>query len=74
MMTKARQDAAGDCRNASHDGFWRPDVDLPFVTDDGETMLAHDTGAVEQTDRQESGGNESTGRLGRSMAASGEEF
>jgi hypothetical protein len=60
MMAKARQDAAGDCRNASHDRFCRPDDDLPFVADDGETMLAHDTGPVEQTDKQQCCSNSST--------------
>jgi hypothetical protein len=39
-----------DWMNVSHDGFWRPDVRLPFITDDGETVLAHYTGLVEQTD------------------------
>jgi hypothetical protein len=38
-----------DWMNVSNDGFWRPDVRLPFVTDDGETVLAHYTGLVEQT-------------------------
>ena len=32
-------------------GFWRPDVRLPFITDDGETVLLHYTGLVEQTDK-----------------------
>jgi uncharacterized protein DUF3237 len=32
------------------DGFWRPDVHAPFKTDDGETVLMHYTGLVEQTD------------------------
>jgi hypothetical protein len=36
--------------HVSDDGFWRPDVRLPFVTDDGETILLHYTGLVEQTD------------------------
>jgi Protein of unknown function (DUF3237) len=39
-----------DWMNVSNDGFWRPDVRLPFITDDGETVLAHYTGLVEQTD------------------------
>jgi Protein of unknown function (DUF3237) len=39
-----------DWMNVSNDGFWRPDVRLPFRTDDGETVLAHYTGLVEQTD------------------------
>jgi Protein of unknown function (DUF3237) len=29
----------------------RPDVRLPFITDDGETVLLHYTGLVEQTDK-----------------------
>jgi hypothetical protein len=40
-----------DWMNVSSDGFWRPDVRLPFITDDGETVLLHYTGLVEQTDR-----------------------
>jgi Protein of unknown function (DUF3237) len=32
------------------DGLWRPDVRAPFVTDDGETVLMHYTGLVQQTD------------------------
>jgi Protein of unknown function (DUF3237) len=38
-----------DWMNASDDGFWRPDVRAPFLTDDGETVLMHYTGLVEQT-------------------------
>jgi hypothetical protein len=38
-----------DWMNASGDGFWRPDVRAPFLTDDGETVLMHYTGLVEQT-------------------------
>lgn len=34
----------------SDDGFWRPDVRAPFTTDDGETILMHYTGLVQQTD------------------------
>jgi uncharacterized protein DUF3237 len=34
----------------SDDGFWRPDVRAPFQTDDGETVLMHYTGLVQQTD------------------------
>lgn len=34
----------------SDDGFWRPDVRAPFVTDDGETILMHYRGLVQQTD------------------------
>jgi hypothetical protein len=33
----------------SEDGFWRPDVRAPFQTDDGETILMHYTGLVQQT-------------------------
>jgi hypothetical protein len=33
--------------NVSSDGFWRPDVRLPFITDGGETVLLHYTGLVE---------------------------
>jgi hypothetical protein len=40
-----------DWMNVSSDGFWRPDVRLPFITDDGETVLLHYTGLVEQTDK-----------------------
>jgi CO dehydrogenase/acetyl-CoA synthase delta subunit len=40
--------------------FGGPDVHLPFVTDDGETILADYTGPIEQTDKQESCSNEST--------------
>jgi hypothetical protein len=35
---------------ADEDGFWRPDVRAPFKTDDGEIVLMHYTGLVEQTD------------------------
>src|SRR4051812_30726560 len=38
-----------DWMNVSNDGFWLPDVRLPFVTDDGATILTHYTGLVEQT-------------------------
>ena len=40
--------------------FAGPDVDLPFIADDGETVLAHETGPVEQTHKQECCSNEST--------------
>jgi hypothetical protein len=33
------------------DGFWRPDVRIPFVTDDGATLLLHYRGLVEQTEK-----------------------
>jgi hypothetical protein len=36
--------------NVSNDGFWRPDVHLPFVAEDGATILTHYTGLVEQTE------------------------
>ena len=39
-----------DWMNVSNDGFSRPDIRLPSITDDGETVLAHYTGLVEQTD------------------------
>jgi hypothetical protein len=35
----------------SDDGFWRPDVRVQFITDDGAVILLHYTGLVEQTDR-----------------------
>ena len=35
---------------ASDDGFWRPDVRVPFQTDDDDTVLMHYTGLVQQTD------------------------
>lgn len=35
----------------SDDGFWRPNVRVPFTTDDGATVLMHYTGVVEQTAR-----------------------
>ena len=47
---KARIAAAGsDWMRVSDDGFWRPDVRVPFQTDDGETVLMHYTGLVQQT-------------------------
>ena len=39
-----------DWMRVSDDGFWRPDVRVPFQTDDGETVLMHYTGPVQQTD------------------------
>jgi uncharacterized protein DUF3237 len=39
-----------DWINVRDDGFWRPDVCLPFMTDDGATVSVHDTGLVERTD------------------------
>lgn len=48
---KAKLAAPGsDWMRVSDDGFWRPDVRAPFVTDDGETILMHYTGLVQQTD------------------------
>jgi hypothetical protein len=48
---KARIAAPGsDWMRVSDDGFWRPDVRVPFQTDDGETVLMHYTGLVQQTD------------------------
>ena len=47
---KARLAAPGsDWMRVSEDGFWRPDVRAPFQTDDGETILMHYTGLVQQT-------------------------
>jgi hypothetical protein len=34
----------------SDDGFWRPDVRAPFETDDGEIILMHYLGLVQQTE------------------------
>jgi hypothetical protein len=48
---KAKLAAPGsDWMWVSDDGFWRPDVHAPFLTDDGETILMHYTGLVQQTD------------------------
>lgn len=48
---KAKLAAPGsDWMWVSDDGFWRPDVRAPFTTDDGETILMHYTGLVQQTD------------------------
>ena len=47
---RARLAAPGsDWMRVSEDGFWRPDVRAPFQTDDGETILMHYTGLVQQT-------------------------
>jgi len=47
---KARIAAQGsDWMRVSNDGSWRPDVRVPFQTDDGETILMHYTGLVQQT-------------------------
>jgi Protein of unknown function (DUF3237) len=53
--------AATGCALAD-DGFWRPDVRVPFQTDDGETVLMHYTGLVQQTDvfKQAAEANKST--------------
>ena len=40
----------GDWMSVGPDGFWRPDVRVQFVTDDGATVLLHYTGLVEQND------------------------
>lgn len=42
--------AGGDWMWVGADGFWRPDVRVQFVTDDGATVLLHYTGLVEQND------------------------
>lgn len=48
---KAKLAAPGsDWMWVSDDGFWRPDVRAPFTTEDGETILMHYTGLVQQTD------------------------
>jgi Protein of unknown function (DUF3237) len=48
---KARIAAPGsDWMRVADDDFWRPDVRVPFQTDDGETVLMHYTGLVQQTD------------------------
>jgi hypothetical protein len=38
-----------DWLESSSDGYWRPNVRMPLVTEDGETILCHYTGLVEQT-------------------------
>jgi hypothetical protein len=40
----------GDWMGVSPDGFWRPDVRLQFVTDDGALVLLHYTGLVQQSE------------------------
>jgi hypothetical protein len=48
---KAKLAAPGsDWMRVCDDGFWRPDVRAPFVTDDGETVLMYYTGLVQQAD------------------------
>jgi hypothetical protein len=48
---KAKLAAPGsDWMHVSDDGFWRPDVRMPLKTDDGETILLHYIGLVQQTD------------------------
>jgi Protein of unknown function (DUF3237) len=48
---KARLAAPGsDWMWVSDDGFWRPDVRAPFVTEDGAAILMHYRGLVQQTD------------------------
>ena len=47
--TAGRADGS-DWMRVADDGFWRPDVRVPFQTDDGETILMHYTGLVQQTD------------------------
>jgi hypothetical protein len=39
----------GDWMLVSADRFWRPDVRIQFVTEDGAVILLHYTGLVEQT-------------------------
>lgn len=39
----------GDWMAIGTDGFWRPDVRVQFLTDDGEVVLMHYTGLVQQT-------------------------
>ena len=49
---RARLAATGiDWMSTANDGFWRPDVRVQFVTDDGAVALMHYTGLVEQTER-----------------------
>jgi hypothetical protein len=38
-----------DWMRVSDDGFWRPDVRVAFLTDDGAAMTLHYSGLVEQT-------------------------
>jgi len=60
---KARIAAPGsDWMRVSDDGFWRPDVRVPFQTSDGDTVLMHYTGLVQQTTafKQAAAANQST--------------
>lgn len=41
----------GDWMLVSEDGFWRPDVRVQFMTDDGAVVLLRYHGLVEQTER-----------------------
>jgi hypothetical protein len=51
LNIKAKLAAPGsDWMWVSDDGFWRPDVRAPFTTHDGETILMHYTGLVEQSE------------------------
>jgi Protein of unknown function (DUF3237) len=40
-----------DWMSVGADGFWRPDVRVQFMSDDGAIIFMHYTGLVEQTDR-----------------------
>jgi hypothetical protein len=40
----------GDWMRVDADGFWRPDVRVPLVTDDGALILLRYTGLVQQTE------------------------
>ncbi len=40
-----------DWMSVGSDGFWRPDVHIQFITDDGAVILLHYTGLVQQTER-----------------------
>jgi hypothetical protein len=39
----------GDWMRVGADGFWRPDVRVSLLTDDGAVILLHYTGLVQQT-------------------------
>jgi Protein of unknown function (DUF3237) len=39
-----------DWMNVSPDGFWRPDVHISFITNDGALVLLHYTGLVQQSE------------------------
>jgi hypothetical protein len=41
----------GDWMSMSPDGFWRPNVRVQWLTDDGAVLLMHYTGLVEQNAR-----------------------